>query len=83
MYDQDQVKTFKPFQKDTPRPNDDIYKMCKRMLGHAGDITRLPPAQKKHFTAYREFVDMWESGVVRSWQDFFKTSEEMATSPRE
>ena len=80
MYDPE----YKPTKPVKEKPlNDSMYHYCKRMLGHAGDITRLPPAQKKHFTAYREFVDMWESGVVRSWQDFFKTSEEMATSPRE
>ena len=76
MYDPDYQPIKKPLQ--TAKLNDSMYKYCKHMLYYISDWTRLPEKQRKHYTDYKEFVELWEAGQIHRWQDFFKIGGETA-----
>jgi len=56
-----------------------IYKQCKMAYGRVyANIHALPEKAQKHFRAYGEFIQGYESGVIRNWSDFFMTAEDLS-----
>lgn len=73
MYDNN-YKKYEPREVDaTTKAIYIIKKITYSRVCH--NLTALSPAQQKHFAFDKDFIDGYESGMIRSWKDHYETPE--------
>ena len=77
MYNPDDKTVFTPLkEKRVDEVTELIYKQKKMIYGMVKhNMDKLNPKQKKHFTDIGVFIEGYESGVIKHWQEFFETPE--------